>query len=307
MTHARGGHEPLTSGLTLRKHGECVETVASSALRVCLLANGDGSELLHGELLAGQFITLVSSGEATESYYVLSGTLQLEDGGRTRVLGVGDTLVTEGLTQPVVLTAKSAARFLCFTSRPIFHEMSRDLAQLMGLARDIELKDGYTAGHCERIREFSNAVGRELKLPPERRHLLNYAAYLHDVGKTRLPLELLRKSEPLSEAEWAEVKRHPDYGRDLLETTFMRAAGDIVAQHHERFDGSGYPLGLAGEAILKEARVIAVADSYDALTSDRPYRAAVSQPTALAELQRQAGRLFDPEVVAAFQKVLEQP
>ncbi len=306
MTHARGGHEPLTSGLTLRKYGECIETVSSSALNVCLLANGDGSELLHGELLAGQFITLVSSGEAVESYYLLSGTLQLEEGGRTHLLGAGDTLVTEGLTQPVVLTAKSAARFLCFTSRPVFHEMSRDLAQLMGLAQEIELKDGYTADHCERIRELSNAVGRELNLPSERRHLLNYAAYLHDVGKTRLPSALLRKPEPLSETEWAEVKRHPDYGRELLEATFMRAAGDIVAQHHERFDGSGYPLGLSGEAVLKEARVIAVVDSYDALTSDRPYREAVTHQAALAELQRQSGHLFDPEVVAAFQKIIER-
>ena len=305
MTHARGEREPLASGLTLRRHGECVESVSSNALDICLLASGDGSELLECQLLAGQFITLVPSGEAVETYYLLAGSLRLEDGDQTRVLGVGDTLQTEGLGQPVVLSALSTARFLCFTSRPIFHEMSRDLAELMELAQEIELKDGYTADHCERIRELSNAVGLVLNLPSERRHLLNYAAYLHDVGKTRLPLELLRKPEPLSDLEWFEMKRHPTYGRELLSATFMRAVGPIVEQHHERFDGSGYPLGLSGEEISKEARVIAVVDSYDALTSDRPYRAAVTPEAALAELKRQAGRLFDPEVVAAFQKVLE--
>ena len=306
MTHAASEHEPLTSGLTLRKHGECLETVSSNALNICLLASGDGSELLECELKAGQFVTLVSSGEAVESYYLLSGTLQLEDGGRTRRLGIGDAVVTEGLQQPVVLTALDTVRFLCFTSRPVFHEISSDLAELMGLAQEIELKDGYTADHCERIRELSNAVGRELNLPPERRHLLNFAAYLHDVGKTRVPLALLRKTEPLLASEWAEIKRHPTYGRELLETTFMRAVGLIVEQHHERFDGSGYPRGLAGDEIAVEARVIAVVDSYDALTTERPYRAAVSSEAALAELTKQSGRLFDPAVVAAFLNVTRQ-
>jgi HD-GYP domain-containing protein (c-di-GMP phosphodiesterase class II) len=300
MKRTRGGRGSLPDGVALVPRGESLEAVASHALRVRLLAAGDGSEVLHGELAAGQFLTLLSSGGAFECYYLLAGRWRLEAGEEVARLGPGDALSTLALTRPVVLRAITDARFLCLASRPVFHAVSEDLRQLMRLAQEIELKDGYTADHCERIRELSNRTADLLGLPPERRHLLNYAAYLHDVGKVRVPLSILRKPGPLTPAEWDAVKAHPAHGRELLEETFMAEAGVIVEQHHERHDGSGYPLGLSGDAITREAQIIAVVDSYDAMTTARPYRAAVSPLAAQAVLEQQAGRLFHPEVVQAF-------
>ncbi len=303
-THASGGRGPLPVGLNVRRRGESLETVASHALQVSLIAKGDGGEVLECALEAGQFITLLSSGSAFESYYLLAGQLRYESGGESLELGPGDGLSTEGLADPVILTALSPVRFLCFTSQPTFHEISHDLQDLMRLAEDIELKDGYTADHCRRIRQLSNWVAQKLELPPERLVLLNYAAYLHDLGKVRVPLAVLQKRGELSEAEWEEIKRHPAHGQEMLQATFMQGAGAIVAQHHERHDGSGYPGGLKGDEILLEAAIIAVVDSFDALTTDRVYHAAIDEKAALAEVKRLAGLLFKPEVVAAFEAVM---
>jgi len=294
----------LPNGLTIRKRGESIETVSTNAIEVRLLAASGGTEVLQGSLKQGEFITLTSTKDAVETYYVLHGSLSYTGVDETFELSSGDTFITEGLNQPVSLIAETQVEFLCLTTRPTFAEMSRDVRELMQLADDIELKDGYTAGHCRRLRTLSNAVGEALDLPPHRLHLLNYGAYLHDVGKTKVPLSILRKPGKLTPEEWEIVKQHPTFGREILEPTFMHEVGPIVEQHHERFDGSGYPFGLRGEDILVEAAIVAVADTYDTLTTDRPYHKAVSSEAAQAELKRHTGTLFSVTVVDAFLEVL---
>lgn len=294
----------LPKGLTIRKRGESIETVTTNAIEIRLLAAGGGTEVLQGSLKKGEFITLTSTGDAVETYYILRGVLSYNAAAETLKLSAGDTLITEELSEPVSVVAETRVDFLCLTTQPTFAELSRDVRELMQLADDIELKDGYTAGHCRRLRTLSNAVGEVLDLPSQRLHLLNYGAYLHDVGKTKVPLSILKKSGKLSREEWKIIKKHPIYGRELLEQTFMREVGPIVEQHHERFDGSGYPYGLQGDEILLEAAIIAVVDTYDALTTDRPYHKAVSSGEAQAELKYQAGKLYDRTAVEAFLKVL---
>ncbi|MDR7563073.1 MAG: HD domain-containing phosphohydrolase, partial [Armatimonadota bacterium] len=132
-------------------------------------------------------------------------------------------------------------------------------------------------------------------------------ALLHDIGKIAIPDHILLKPGPLTEEEWAMMRRHPEYARELLwPIESLRAALDIPYCHHERWDGSGYPRGLAGEEIPLAARIFAAVDVYDALTSDRPYRKAWSHEQALDYLRNGAGREFDPRVVEAFLQVLEE-
>ncbi len=157
-----------------------------------------------------------------------------------------------------------------------------------------------------RIQRLSYATGQELGLEPHRLYLLNYGAYLHDLGKVRIPLEILQKPAALTPDEWRVMKRHPTFGRELLEPTFMKDVGPIVEQHHERFDGSGYPHGLAGEEVLLEAAIVAVADTYDAMTTDRVYRKALPPEVAFAEIDKYAGVHYPREVVAAFFTALKQ-
>ena len=295
---------PLPSGLTIRKRGEYIETVFSKAAEIRLLVAGHGMEVLEGTLEKGQRLTLVPSAdpafEATEAYYILEGRLRCDLYGVPIELGAGDHITAQSLGEPALFSVEADVRFLYFTTQPAFHEISGGLSDLRRLAVEVELKDGYTADHCARLQSLSYATGRRLGLSAQRLHLLDIGSYLHDVGKIRVPAEILQKPAALTAKERAVINRHPSFGRALLEETYMRAAGAIVEQHHERLDGSGYPFGLAGDEILTEAYVVAVADTFDAMTTDRPYRRALSSRASFAELWRFAGVHYPPAVVAAF-------
>jgi HD-GYP domain-containing protein (c-di-GMP phosphodiesterase class II) len=142
-------------------------------------------------------------------------------------------------------------------------------------------------------------------LPPDAVELTRLAANLHDLGKLAIPEELLRKPGPLTDPERLVLERHPQIGFRMLESLGVDPVAAAVLHHHERWDGYGYPDGLAGDAIPLDARIIFVADAYDAMTSDRIYRPRLSRRQALAELERCAGSQFDPEVVAVFAEELE--
>jgi putative nucleotidyltransferase with HDIG domain len=148
-------------------------------------------------------------------------------------------------------------------------------------------------------------TGERLGLPGQRLIDLSYGAYLHDVGKVRVPVGILNKPGRLTDEEWVEMRRHPEYGAEMLrEKNFLRAAAQIVVSHHENYDGSGYPHGLRGEEIPMEARVVSVVDAYDAITSERPYQVAGAKSKAVQELRLNAGTQFDPRVVRAFLSVI---
>jgi putative nucleotidyltransferase with HDIG domain len=187
-----------------------------------------------------------------------------------------------------------------FSSQPSFDDVGQEAEKLMQLADSIEQKDGYTADHCKRIQDFSLRTAEAMGLSHNRLYLLNYGAYLHDVGKAKLPEGLLQKPGKLTPEEWTIMKQHPTMGRELLENSFLQDVGEIIEQHHERLDGSGYPKGLKGLEISLEAFIIAVADTFDAMTTDRPYRAALPVSHALAELRKYADQHYPREVVETF-------
>ena len=174
------------------------------------------------------------------------------------------------------------------------------------LADAIEKRDPYTGGHTQRVTSYSLAIGRHLQLEPTEKRCLKIAAVLHDVGKIGIEDQILRKPEPLNPDEYNTIKRHAKMGAEILE--HIRQLRDIVPgvkYHHEQMNGSGYPDGLKGEEMPMIAKIVAVADTYDAMTTDRPYRKALTKETAIGELKRCSGIQFDREVVEAFIKAYE--
>jgi cyclic di-GMP phosphodiesterase len=169
------------------------------------------------------------------------------------------------------------------------------------IVRALDLRDKETAGHSQRVTQMTVRLARAMGVDNGALEHIQRGALLHDIGKMRIPDAVLLKPGPLSDAEWHIMRMHPVFAYELLyPLVSLRPALDIPRSHHERWDGSGYPRGLSGEAIPLAARIFAVVDARDALTSDRPYRRAWAIARAMKEIKRQAGSLFDPKVVAAF-------
>ena len=178
---------------------------------------------------------------------------------------------------------------------------------LKALVQALETRDFETHGHSERVVTFSLRLGHEMGLDREALRDLELGALLHDIGKIGVPDAILRKPSKLSEKEWEKMKQHPVHGHRILRNIpFLKGAAKVVSQHHERWDGSGYPNGIKGEAIDIGARIFAVIDAFDAMISDRVYRKGRTYEDAVTELRNCAGTQFDPEIVDAFTGVPQE-
>jgi putative two-component system response regulator len=175
---------------------------------------------------------------------------------------------------------------------------------LRALTAALETRDSETHGHSERVVSYSLRLGREYGLNRDEMKALEFGSLLHDIGKIGVPDSILRKPAKLTEEEWVRMKEHPLLGQQILRgIEFLKGAARVVAQHHEKWDGSGYPLGLRELDVDVCARIFSVADAFDAITSDRVYRRGKSYEAAAQELDEWAGRQFDPKVVEAFHRV----
>jgi len=175
---------------------------------------------------------------------------------------------------------------------------------LRALTAALETRDLETHGHSERVVTYSLRLGREYGLESHRIKALEFGSLLHDIGKIGVPDSILRKPAKLTDDEWVLMRQHPVHGQQILRgIEFLEGAARVVAQHHEKWDGSGYPLGLTGEDIDLCARIFAVADAFDAMTSDRVYRKGKPYQAAAQELDDWSGKQFDPKVVEAFHRV----
>ena len=189
-----------------------------------------------------------------------------------------------------------------------FAEQQRAYSATMeALCQAVETKDFYTRGHSERVSRGSGMIAREIGMRPDRADAIRYAGMLHDVGKLGVPTKVLQKDGPLTEEEYAAIQLHPMRGLEIVrEIGFLDEALTGIMHHHERIDGKGYPMGLAADEIPEFARVIAVADAFDSMTSTRSYRKARGVPEAVRELRKGSGSQFDPALVDAFISALER-
>lgn len=194
------------------------------------------------------------------------------------------------------------------TLRHAFAELERSYdITLEALGNALDLKDAETEGHSKRVTAFTIAIARAMELPQDRIRVIARGAFLHDIGKMAMPDAILRKPGRLTPEEQSRMREHARLGYQMLRRIpFLQEASNIVYSHQERYDGSGYPRGLKGDQIPLGARIFAVADTFDAITSDRPYRAAQSIPSARREIQSYSGTQFDPEIVNVFMSISQQ-
>ncbi|MFG2920367.1 HD-GYP domain-containing protein [Streptomyces sp. NPDC048305] len=195
----------------------------------------------------------------------------------------------------------------CWVFAQYHRQHTAHRATIRALVQAVDIKDGYTRGHSERVGHASELIGRELGMEEGRMEALRFAGILHDVGKLGVPTRVLRKDGPLTPEERRVIELHPEYGHEIVRGIgFLDEARAAILHHHERLDGSGYPYGLTGDTIPEFARVVAVADAFDAMTSTRSYRRARPVPVAVEELRRCAGSQFDPRMVHALARALDR-
>jgi putative nucleotidyltransferase with HDIG domain len=179
------------------------------------------------------------------------------------------------------------------------------MERVVEIAKELDLRDQGTARHCQTVACYAEAIARELELAEDVVESVRLAGLLHDVGKIGIPGSIVAKPGPLDDAEWIEMQNHPRIGASILEDAGLEDIREWILAHHERPDGRGYPRGLSDDEIPLEAKILAVADAYEAMTNDRCYRTSIGRVRALDELRRHAGSQFDESVVEAFVTVLD--
>ena len=228
-----------------------------------------------------------------------------EDSRAALELGVDD-YITKPVTSKELLAAVRAR--LDRADQIRLTQLKRAIkASLVALANAIEARDTYTRQHVEQVNAYAQLIAMELEWRQDRREALEFGAILHDIGKIAVRESILTKPGPLDEDEWAEMRQHPVVGgRMIKDIPYLAPAIPIVIHHHERWDGAGYPDGLKGDDIPVEARLLAVADTFDAMTSIRPYRNAIPPKKAYEEIVSLSEKQFDPQMVNAFQRCWER-
>ncbi|EGA88808.1 metal dependent phosphohydrolase [Planococcus donghaensis MPA1U2] len=294
-------------GLEILENG-FLEQVNNGSTTLSLLGRGEGIELMKQAFLKDTLIILFPGENDTvqEFYYVLEGQMEVEIDNEKRVLKAHDCFSAKKLEQEVYFTAKTDVSFLSISTAPTFHYMSDVIKELRKIGKAVEKKDRYTHKHSSRVAHYAVKTASKMKLRKEQTEGLLLASILHDIGKINIPEEILRKPGKLTNEEFDLMKTHPGEGAAMIRETPYADIADIIEQHHERVNGRGYPFGLKGDEILIEAKIIGVCDTFDAMTEDRAYRAALSAEYAMAEINSLIGIQYDEEVVKAFEQVLKE-
>ena len=190
----------------------------------------------------------------------------------------------------------------------LYNEMRAvSLTTIQSLSKALDAKDSYTSGHASRVEEYSVKLADQYGLSPKEMENIKTAAILHDIGKIGIVDEILNKDGKLTEEEFQKIREHPSVGADIIgEISFLKDISKIIRHHHERYDGAGYPEGLKADEMPIESAILAIADSYDAMTSDRPYRRALTSEEALEEIRKNAGTQFHPVLAEQFILIMKR-
>ncbi len=292
-------------GLFICKDNKYIDQVRGTSI-LSLLARKDDFEIMLYEFKAERpnSITPGSTADLMEFYYILEGSIVIDDGNKSVKMQKDDYFYVNNIKETVPFRTLTDTKMLYITSQPVYSLLYTYTDDLRNLLDKSEQKDVYTYKHSNRVQDYSVKVAGKLGLSGEINYSIALASLFHDVGKCFIPDEILNKPSKLSDEEFNYIKKHSTYSSELLQGKFSEDISEIVEAHHERLDGSGYPKGLKGDEIRIEAKIIAVADSYDAMTSDRAYRNALTPKEAMDELKHCIGKFYDNNIVLALEQVL---
>lgn len=245
------------------------------------------------------YIDPVPSSEAYKSYYVVKGSCFVFDDGS--ILREGDLLIFRGVGEvKTIKTLEDTTLLVHATNYDVYRTLEKNNDTVDKLLKEIQTKDHYTGEHSLRVYELVKRLAVKLGYKDKALNNITKAAYYHDLGKIHVPDEILNKPSRLNDDEFEEIKNHVHYAKDTVLEYFNEDVLSIILQHHERVNGSGYPLGLRGDEIRREARILAVCDSFDAMITNRVYKTGKSMEVALLELKELSGVQYDSEIVSAF-------
>lgn len=295
--------------LYLIPSGDALMRVSQGENELRLLARHPRMEIMEYTIHPGSLMWISPGDDPStlEYYRILEGTVCLGCEGESRLLHPGDSFYLTHFDKEYSLKSEEEVRILFVTSAPCFEELYSYMGDIEELLHRTEAKDPYTNGHGKRVMKYSIAMAQELGIDQTGINNLTTASLFHDVGKCFIPLEVLNKPGRLTDQEFEHIRSHPVHSQRLLAPRFGKDVAQIALCHHERLNGRGYPHGIQEGEISLEARIIAVADSFDAMTTDRPYRKGRDFEDAVAELETLAGVEYDVRVVAALRKLSRQP
>lgn len=290
---------------------EHIGSITTENSEIFLLSSHDNTEVIRLKLKKDATWSLAPSMDGShiaESMFIISGSLLYKNKKEQKLLQTGNFISLAGLPNIVQFIAQTPVEFIYFISKEVFHHYSKSLEEVLLLATQVEEKDGYTAEHCKRIRDYSFSIGEYMDLKTNTMHNLRYGSFLHDIGKVKIPDSILGKPSKLTNEEWKIMKQHTLFGSEMIKELNISSLINsipIIEQHHERYNGSGYPYGLSKNEIDIGAAIVAVVDSYDAITTERVYKKASSKDEAVEEIKRNREILYHPEVVDAFLEVVD--
>jgi len=292
-------------GLYICKDNKYIDQVIGTST-LSLLAKKDNFEIMLYEIKADRpnSITPGDSSDLMEFYFIVEGAIEIEDGLSQVKLKKGDYFYVSNIKETVPVRTIEDTKMIYISSQPVYNLLYTYTGELRSLLDKSEQKDAYTHNHSNRVQDLSVKIAHKLGLSNEINYTMALASLFHDIGKFFIPDEILNKPSKLNDEEFNYIKKHSTYSSELLKGKFIDDIARIVEEHHERLDGSGYPKGLKGSQIRIEAKIIGVADSYDAMTSDRAYRSAMTAKIAIEELKSLAGITYDKDVVFALEQVL---
>jgi HD-GYP domain-containing protein (c-di-GMP phosphodiesterase class II) len=295
-------------GIYFVNKGDYITSIEQTFSKLGLLTSYGGIDIMLQELGPGKpsWIDPGTDPELMEFFFILEGTLDVILDDDHRVMSPGDSFYVANLKKAVATKTDTGVKFLYITSKPVFNYIYGFTGDINDLRKKCEEKDKYTKNHSNRVMEYSIKICEQMGLSKEVTKALVVSSLFHDIGKIMVPDEILNKPGKLTREEFRHIMRHPGRSRALVEPKFGSDIAEIVEQHHERLDGSGYPFSLSGGEIRLEAKIIAVADSYDAMTTKRPYRDARQPLDAYEELCGETGTLYDRAVVEGLGKYLKE-
>ena len=294
-----------TEGLFISKK-KVINQINHKSYSLSLLATGGNVDVVIYDIRDDKPCNICpgENPDLMEFYYVLEGTviLKMDDG--DVVLEKDEYFYVYNLLGIINFSTIHGAKLLNVSSQPMFKYLTDFHEGLGKLRESTELKDLYTYNHGYRVQMYSVKIGEKLKLSQESIYILQVSSLFHDIGKNNVPDNILKKPDKLTYDEYECIKKHSANSCMLLKGMFDETILRAVEQHHERLDGSGYPMALVDGQIMFEAKVIAVADAFDAITSDRAYRRGLSPLLAFQELEKVSGSQYDETVVNALREVL---